>query len=62
MTNQPYEPHEGPPYEGYDPFGQQHQPHHQQQPQQSWQQHQPYAYEDPQHTQQWQGQIGRAHV
>ncbi|MGW1724776.1 hypothetical protein ACWCQK_17785 [Streptomyces sp. NPDC002306] len=63
MTNQPYEPHEGPPYEGYDPFGQQqHQPHHQQQPQQSWQQHQPYAYEDPQHTQQWQGQTWETQV
>ncbi|MFD9006062.1 hypothetical protein ACFV0T_34800 [Streptomyces sp. NPDC059582] len=72
MTNQPYEPHEGSPYEGYDPYGQQ-QPHQQQphqhqqpnqhqQPQQAWQQHQPYAYEDPQHTQQWQGQTWETQV
>ncbi|MFE2586209.1 hypothetical protein [Streptomyces sp. NPDC059378] len=68
MTNQPYEPREGTPYEGYAPYGQQQHPQqaHQQQahqqghqPQQAWsgqQQHQPYPYDDQQHTQQWQGQ------
>ncbi|MGX1548481.1 hypothetical protein [Streptomyces adustus] len=64
MTNQPYEPREGAPYEGYTPYAQQ--PHQQQphpsqqahQPQQAWsgQQHQPHPYDDQQHTQQWQGQ------
>ncbi|MQY38226.1 hypothetical protein SRB17_62360 [Streptomyces sp. RB17] len=55
MSDQPYQ---GGPYEGYDPYQQQHQP---QAAQQSWPGHDhPYGQQqpgyDPQHTQQWQGQ------
>ncbi|MEV6050454.1 hypothetical protein [Streptomyces sp. NPDC052107] len=58
MSDQPYQgPYQGGPYEGYDPYQQQ----HQQQPgQQSWPGHDhQYAQQpgyDPQLTQQWQGQ------